>query len=37
VTRVELVRERVGMLQEVSRQITSALSRVPALSLTAQT
>jgi IclR family pca regulon transcriptional regulator len=37
VTRVELVRERVGMLQEVSRQITSELSRVPALSLTAQT
>lgn len=33
----KLVRERVGMLQEVSRQISAELTRVPGLSLSAQT
>jgi IclR family pca regulon transcriptional regulator len=37
VTRAQLVRERVGMLQAVSRQISEELRRVPGLSLSAQT
>jgi IclR family transcriptional regulator, pca regulon regulatory protein len=37
ITRSQLVRERVPMLQEVSRQISSELRRVPGLSLSAQT
>lgn len=36
ITRVELVRERVGMLQEASRDITRELGRFPGLSLSAQ-
>jgi IclR family transcriptional regulator, pca regulon regulatory protein len=37
ITQSQLVRERVGMLQEVSRQISRELRRVPGLSLSAQT
>jgi IclR family transcriptional regulator, pca regulon regulatory protein len=37
ITRSQLVRERVGMLQEKSRQISEELRRVPGLSLSAQT
>jgi IclR family transcriptional regulator, pca regulon regulatory protein len=37
ITRAQLVRERVGMLQEASRQISEELRRVPGLSLSAQT
>jgi len=36
VTQVDLVRERVGLLQGISRQISSELRRVPGLSLSAQ-
>jgi IclR family pca regulon transcriptional regulator len=36
ISRTQLVRERVAMLQEVSRQISSELRRVPGLSLSAQ-
>jgi IclR family transcriptional regulator, pca regulon regulatory protein len=36
ITRVELVRERVGMLQDASRDISRELSRFPGLSLSAQ-
>jgi IclR family pca regulon transcriptional regulator len=36
ITRAELVRERVGVLQKVSRQISSELRGVPGLSLSAQ-
>lgn len=36
VTRVELVRDRVGMLQDVSREITRELSRFPGLALTVE-
>jgi IclR family pca regulon transcriptional regulator len=36
-TQSQLVRERVGMLQEVSRHISRELRRVPGLSLSAQT
>jgi IclR family transcriptional regulator, pca regulon regulatory protein len=35
-TRVELVRERVGMLQDISRDITTELARFPGLSLSAE-
>jgi IclR family pca regulon transcriptional regulator len=35
-TRVELVRERVAMLQEASREISRELARFPGLSLSAQ-
>ena len=37
ISRARLVRERVGMLQEISRQISIELRRVPGLSLSAQT
>jgi IclR family pca regulon transcriptional regulator len=37
ITRAQLVRERVGMLQAVSRQISQELRRVPGLALSAQT
>jgi IclR family transcriptional regulator, pca regulon regulatory protein len=37
ITRAQLVRERVGMLQAVSRQISEELRRVPGLALSAQT
>jgi IclR family pca regulon transcriptional regulator len=37
ITRARLVRDRVAMLQEVSRQISAELRRVPGLSLSAQT
>lgn len=37
ITKAELVRQRVGMLEEVSRQISLELRRVPGLSLSAQT
>ncbi len=36
ITRNELVRDRVGMLQEASRDITRELARFPGLSLSAQ-
>ena len=36
-TRAELVRQRIGVLREISGQISSELRRVPALSLSAQT
>jgi IclR family pca regulon transcriptional regulator len=36
ITRVELVRERVGMLQDASRDISRELARFPGLSLSAQ-
>ena len=36
VTQADLVRERVGLLQGISRQISSELRRVPGLSLSAQ-
>lgn len=35
-TRAELVRQRIGVLREISCQISSELRRVPALSLSAQ-
>jgi len=35
-TRVELVRDRVGMLQEASREISRELSRFPGLALSAE-
>lgn len=37
ITRAQLVRQRVGMLQEISREISDGLRRVPGLSLSAQT
>jgi IclR family transcriptional regulator, pca regulon regulatory protein len=37
ISRAQLVRERVPMLQEVSRDISNELRRVPGLSLSAQT
>jgi len=37
ISKAELVRQRVGMLQEVSRQMSAELTRVPGLSLSAQT
>jgi IclR family pca regulon transcriptional regulator len=37
ITRSQLVRERVGMLQQASRQISEELQRLPGLSLGAQT
>ena len=36
VTRVELVRERVGMLQAISQEITTELRRFPGLALSAE-
>ncbi|HTV21998.1 MAG TPA: IclR family transcriptional regulator C-terminal domain-containing protein [Polyangiaceae bacterium] len=36
VTRLELVRDRVGMLQEASREISRELARFPGLSLSAE-
>ncbi len=36
VSKAKLVRERLGMLQQVSRQISAELARVPGLSLSAQ-
>jgi IclR family pca regulon transcriptional regulator len=36
ITRVDLVRERVGMLQDTSREISRELARFPGLSLSAQ-
>jgi IclR family pca regulon transcriptional regulator len=36
ITKVKLVRERLGMLQKISRQISADLSSVPWLSLSAQ-
>lgn len=36
ISRTRLVRERLGMLQQVSRQISGALAAVPGLSLSAQ-
>jgi DNA-binding IclR family transcriptional regulator len=35
-SRVELARDRVGMLQEVSREISRELSRFPGLALSAE-
>jgi IclR family pca regulon transcriptional regulator len=37
ITKAQLVRERVPMLKETSRQISDELCRVPGLSLSAQT
>ncbi len=37
ITRAQMIRERVHMLQEVSRQISAELRRVPGLSMSAQT
>jgi IclR family transcriptional regulator, pca regulon regulatory protein len=37
VSKAKLVRERLAMLQELSAQMSSELSRVPGLSLSAQT
>jgi IclR family pca regulon transcriptional regulator len=37
ISKSRLIRERVGMLQDVSRQISQELARVPGLSLSAQT
>jgi hypothetical protein len=37
ITRSQLVRERLGMLQAASRQISEELQRLPGLSLSAQT
>lgn len=36
ITRAELVRQRIGVLRQISGQISSELRRVPALSLSAQ-
>jgi hypothetical protein len=36
ISRTRLVRERLEMLQQVSRQISGALAAVPGLSLSAQ-
>jgi hypothetical protein len=35
-TQTELVRERVGLLREISGQISSELRRIPGLALSAQ-
>jgi IclR family pca regulon transcriptional regulator len=35
-TQTELVRERVGLLREISAQISSELARIPGLALSAQ-
>jgi len=37
ITRARLVRERLGMLRAVSRQISEELRRAPGLALSAQT